>query len=276
VSGASPTPTGAERPALSDLERGVDLERRRSARRVLADGLGIWARNLRTFTIIAAAMAIPVEILVGGVIGGRLLAPYDPDASLNAGAAGPSNTAFGLVVAPIVWAACAFVLLELAQGRRPEVRRALTAGSEAFRRVIGAVVLGALGALGGLLLLVVPGVYLYVRWYFTVQAAALDGASGLDPLRRSAELIRGNWWWAFGSVLLVTVVPLLGLGVMATLGQLGAYATGREAVSLLADIVGDLIFFPLSGVLVALLYVELRARHDEAAVLAGDEVHPGP
>jgi hypothetical protein len=246
----------------------VDLERRRSAWTVLADGLGIWARHLGTFTLIAAAMAIPIEILVGGVIGGRLLAPYDPNAPVSAGAAGPSNTAFGLVVTPIVWAASAFVLLDLAQGQAPNVRRALAAGSETFRRVLGAVALGGLGTVFGLILLIVPGVYLYVRWYFTVQAAAIDRASGLDPLRRSAELVKGNWWWAFGSVLLVTAVPLLGLGVLATLGQLAAYASGREAVSLLFDIVGDLIFFPLSGVVVALLYVELRARHGDAAALA--------
>ena len=52
-------------------------------------------------------------------------------------------------------------------------------------------VLAALGiALG--LILIVPGLYLFVRWYFVPQVVVLEGARGTEGLRASGRLHPGS------------------------------------------------------------------------------------
>jgi hypothetical protein len=53
---------------------------------------------------------------------------------------------------------------------------------EAFTPLFAAVGLAVAGIVAGLLLLVVPGVYLLVRWYFVPQTVVIEGARGTGAL----------------------------------------------------------------------------------------------
>jgi hypothetical protein len=238
----------------------LDLDRPRGIGTILADGLRVYLANVGAFLAIGAAIAVPAELVVPGLIGGRLFATYDANASFTAGAAGPTNLVFGLYVAPAIWIACLGALGAVAEGRRVSIKECLKSGTGLVGGTFGPVLAAGLGALVGLLLLVLPGIYLYVRWYFMVQAVAVEKARGLEALRRSAELVRGAWWRVFGCVLLSTLVCILPAAVVVPLGELGGYLTGYEAVTLAGDALGDVFFFPLSGVMVGLLYFDLRAR----------------
>ena len=59
----------------------------------------------------------------------------------------------------------------------------------------------SLGVALGLVALIVPGVWLSVRWYFAAQAAVVDGLGPADALRRSAEVVETRWWRTFGVLL---------------------------------------------------------------------------
>ena len=67
--------------------------------------------------------------------------------------------------------------------------------------------LAALGILLGLLL-IVPGIYLFVRWYFVPQAVVLEGAHGAGALRASGRLVEGAWWRTLGLIVLVNLVAV--------------------------------------------------------------------
>jgi uncharacterized membrane protein len=73
----------------------------------------------------------------------------------------------------------------------------------------------------GLLLLVVPGVYLAVRYAFFGNVLAAQPASALDGLRGAGSLSRGRWWMLFRFLLVVAALnlagaALLGVGLLVT------------------------------------------------------------
>ena len=74
--------------------------------------------------------------------------------------------------------------------RRGRARRS-SAGLDAFAPIFFAVLLAGIGIALGLVLLVLPGIYMAVRWYFVPQAVVIDGARGPRALEHSGELVRG-------------------------------------------------------------------------------------
>jgi hypothetical protein len=72
------------------------------------------------------------------------------------------------------------------------------------------------------LLLVIPGIIFMVYWIFGVYVLIAEKKGIMDSLRRSREIVKGNWWRVFGFFLLIIVIagvvssiasfiPLLGL-----------------------------------------------------------------
>jgi hypothetical protein len=68
------------------------------------------------------------------------------------------------------------------------------------------VFLTSLSVLLGLLLLVIPGIYVLIRLQFAASALALDGQRGTYALRRSWQLVRGNFWRVLGITLLALLL----------------------------------------------------------------------
>lgn len=83
----------------------------------------------------------------------------------------------------------------------------------------------------GLVLLVVPGVYLAVRYaFFWHVLAARPAASALDALREAASLSRGRWWTLFRFLLTVAALNLAGAALMG-LGLLVSFPVALLATS---------------------------------------------
>lgn len=81
----------------------------------------------------------------------------------------------------------------------------------------------------GLVLFIVPGVYLWVRYQFAPQAIVVEHASLGRAFSRSSEIVRGSWWRVFGIDLLIfggaTLVNIVAFLILALLGS-GASAIG--------------------------------------------------
>jgi uncharacterized membrane protein len=61
----------------------------------------------------------------------------------------------------------------------------------------------------GLVLLIIPGIYLMVR-YSMVRFAVIDGASVTDSLRKSAELTQGIKWHLLWFILAIIAINIIG------------------------------------------------------------------
>jgi uncharacterized membrane protein len=61
----------------------------------------------------------------------------------------------------------------------------------------------------GLILLILPGIYLMIRLSLCELLVAGEGASGFDAVRRSVKLTEGNFWRIFGWLLVGSLPAIL-------------------------------------------------------------------
>ena len=215
--------------------------------------LQVYGAHILTFLAVGAVVVVPVQVIVSGIGLDQLSAPYDKSPP-PAEAIIPTAVNF-LVVAPLITAICIHVLRSVAAGEGPAAGRAIVAGFEAFTPLFAAVLLAGLGVALGLLL-IVPGIYLAIRWFFAPQAVVIDGKRGPGALQRSGELVQGSWWRTFGIVLL-SQLPAVLIGVpFASL----AAGSDRQLFALIGEIVTQTVVAPFVALLATLLYYDLRAR----------------
>jgi hypothetical protein len=191
----------------------------------------------------------------------QLTSGYDTTPSF-AEAAIPAAVSY-LVVAPLITAICVYALQSVAAGGSPKAREALVKGFESFSPVFFAVLLAALGILLGAIL-ILPGIYLFVRWYFVPQAVVLEGAHGAGALRASGRLVEGSWWRTLGLILLVNVAALLVAVVLGAPFTAAADSADRALWSLIGQIVAGAVTQPFGALYSTLLYFDLRERRRAA------------
>jgi hypothetical protein len=69
--------------------------------------------------------------------------------------------------------------------------------------LLGLNFLSGIGIFLGLILLIVPGIYLFVRWSAAVPALIAEEAGISESLSRSAEAVEGRFWHVLGAILVV-------------------------------------------------------------------------
>ena len=151
-----------------------------------------------------------------------------------------------------------FVLPAVARTVRPEF--VMTVG-----RVFG--IIGVLIALGvvvdiGLILLIVPGVYMLVKWSQTVWTYVLG--EGKNPFGESFEITKGHFWHTLGFAFLLGIAVIVPLAVV-----LVCAAVIAGAVPFLAVVLSPIAFLAYVFVIHVLRLGEMRW------MLALRELHPG-
>ena len=250
----------------------LDLLRPRDVGGLFRDALDSYRRHFGSFVAIGAAAVVPVQLVVTGVGLGELSGGYPPSGT---GAALAVTVAENyLLIGPLVTAMVVHALLAVADGRRPQSWAAIVSGLEAFRPIFVAVLIAAAGVVVGFLALIVPGIWLFIRWYFVPQAVVVDGRRALPALERSAELVSGSWWRVFG----VIVVATIAVGVPGTLIELPfnvwANSADSSAISLIGQVVASALTAPFEALMLTLLYFDLLARRQLPAMVP--PVQPPP
>lgn len=145
-------------------------------------------------------------------------------------------------------------------GRRhtlPGIARAVPYGRLALVDVLFALIVVV-----GLLLLVVPGFIFFVWFAFSGPVVKIEGRPPLAALRRSRELVRGNFWRLFAVVIPLELGTDLLVDAAAALGHatLGESFLGEWAGAAL----GGVIATPLWAAAIVVLTYELIALRGPA------------
>jgi hypothetical protein len=121
--------------------------------------------------------------------------------------------------------------------------------------VAGASILAGIAITIGLILIIVPGLYLITIWAVIVPVIVLEQSGALASFGRSQRLVRGHGWHVFGTLVLVYIILLavnLILGLIFTalphvLGNgLSSVISGTLIAPFLALVV-TLVYYRLSG-----------------------------
>jgi hypothetical protein len=129
-------------------------------------------------------------------------------------------------------------------------------------------VIGLIASAGiavGLLLLVIPGVWLAVSVAMVPHVVALEDRGVFGSLRRSVQLVRGRWWPTFGYLLLVGLVGSVAGWLLQSVA-IPLVAVGDISTGLALVFVAGLIFQGLVVAAIAVMntmwYFELRTRNE--------------
>lgn len=242
---------------MKDCPR-LDLGHPRDLGELLRDTLHCFFRYPGALLLVGLAIVAPVELIVLGVGLGQLSGPYQDTSSSGAGLVSAATGFF--VTAPLITGAAIHLLLGAAADEKPRAGQSLQAGLDHFPRVFVAVLLAGAGVVLGLFLLVVPGIYLFVRWFFVPQAVVLQGASPEEALRHSSEVVHNFWFRVAGIMLLANLLAALVVGIILVPLDSLARSLDSEAVTLAGTIAVEAVTVPYVAVLSTLLYHDLRAR----------------
>jgi hypothetical protein len=241
----------------------LDLARRRELRELLGDALRIYFRNFPVVFAIGLAVVTPVQAIVSGIGLEELSSGYREDQT-TAVLAIPTVVSY-LVVAPLIAAAAIFLLRELADGKPPHAGRSIQSALDVFAPVFLAVLLAGAGIALGLLALILPGIFLAVRWYFVPQSVVIDGARYGEALRGSWRLTKGFWLRTFGVVLLANLIAFLPASAILLPLQSLAESADRQAIALVGTILTEAITAPFVALVSTLLFFDIRARRSAAS-----------
>ena len=236
----------------------LPLRRQRDVGELFRDTLAVFRRHALLFVLLSAAVVIPAELIVEGIGMKMLTSSYDSTPAI-AETVIPTIVEF-LVITPIIAAICIYALHQIAGGERPSAGQVFVAGFEAFTPLFAAVALAAAGIALGFVALIVPGVYLAVRWYFVPQCVVIEGVRGPQALSRSSLLVTGFWWRTFGLVLLANVaIAIPGFILLAPFTAV-AESTDRAVWALVGSAVTTSVTTPFVALFSTLLYYDLLAR----------------
>lgn len=234
------------------------LDRPRDIGALLRHTLALLAARPLAFLAIGAAFAVPIELAVSGLGLEQLSGPYEKEVETVELVVG-SLTSYVLVT-PLVTVGCALLVAGSARSPGRAILKALELSTPLLLAALAAV----LGVTVGLFLLILPGLYLVVRWFLFPQAVAIEERTGLEPLRRSGQLVARSWFRAAGVVLAANLLALIPGTVIVVPFRAWAAERDREWPELAGAILAETVTAPIVAVMATLLFFDLRARQARA------------
>jgi hypothetical protein len=167
-----------------------------------------------------------------------------------------------LVLTYALVGALVFGTVQHLNGRKAGVREIIGRG---FSRIVPVIVIAILFsiALGiGLLLVVVPGIFLLVVWSVAIPASVVERSGIFGAFDRSWQLTKGYRWPVLG-ILLILLAILIGLQLtIGILVAIAVFATDSLFLVIAINYVVTAISGALMSVAIAVIYHDLRVAKE--------------
>jgi hypothetical protein len=231
---------------------------------ILSTAFQLYRRHWRTLLAIAAVVVVPftlLQYLFGDLLRARGEVTSNgvviETETWAAGAAALVAALAAAVMFLVLTGAITRAVAAEVAGEDPGVEQSYRFGFHRFWSVLLVSVLVGLAIVGGLILLIIPGIYIGVRLAVSIEALVVEGRRGTQAMGRSWELVGGHWWHAFGTLvvggLLTGVVNAV---ITAPFGNTGWF------VQAVAAAVATVVTMPYGVLVGVLLYLDLRARKE--------------
>ena len=146
--------------------------------------------------------------------------------------------------------------------RDSSVRELIASVVPVFWRLLGSSFVYAFGIIGGLILLVVPGLYLLAIWAVVAPVIVVERRRVFDAFGRSRQLVRDNGRPVFWSVLISFV---LSAATALALVQLADSISSAPPLRIVLGTLAATVTAPVGALVASVLYFRLREIRDSPA-----------
>lgn len=162
---------------------------------------------------------------------------------------------------------------DVRDGRRDvSIGDLFSAAAPAIGALIVMAILWGIGVGIGFFLLIIPGLFLLTIWAVTAPAIVIERIGPLESFGRSRELVRGEGWSVFATLVVVWVITAVIAGILGGIGT--AIGAGAFVV---AVIVASVVAAPIHSLAVSVIYFNLGGgRATPAAPAAPAAPTPPP
>ena len=243
-------------------------------------GINIYRRNARVLMTLVLLVVGPIQVLSSLIQASTT--PDSGDPLLLESETGELTTddefwralagfgiagLLGFIAGTVATGACFKAVADGYVGNRAEWRPALRYAARRLHSILWVTFLGGFLSLLGLILLIVPGVYLYISFAVAIPVLLTEGLKGRHALGRSRQLVKGRFWPTFGVVVLGAILVGIVQGALAALAGAASFSEGPDTFAsytaqTIATVVGSLIATPLTAAFITVLYFDLRVRKE--------------
>lgn len=236
-----------------NVTNGAPAGRQRLAiRTVIRRTFRVLMADIGPISVLSAILAV-LPVSVGAALGSRM---GWEDGDYRSGGFEIASFVLGIVLL----GALITITAGHVRGQPVGGRKALWIGLKRFFPLLLLTLLTVLGVVFGLLLLVVPGVFLSLMWVVNAPVLALERGAFLDAFGRSADLTKGNRLRVLALLLLCVLVMAAMVVANVVLGFVDPALGLVVGSGLISGVASALV-----GVGVTVLYFELKRIKDQSA-----------
>jgi hypothetical protein len=209
---------------------------------VLGEAWGMYktfARHLLAIAFViylVAAIIAALLSLAGGAIGTLL------------------GTLVGLVAGFLLQATLVKAVQDVRDGRADmSIGETVSAATPYLWAVIGASILAGIAITIGLILIIVPGLYLITIWAVIIPAIVIEQTGVFAAFGRSRQLVRGHGWHVFATLVLLWVIQLVVNIILGLIFSALPHVLGHG----LSSVISGTLIAPFVALVVTLIYYRL-------------------
>ncbi len=269
LTGGQASQPGGEGPPPISKKRPLPL-RQMGIGELLDAAIKLYRAEWKTLMAIVAIVLVPVTFLEAfatrSVPGPFSDEPVFPNETLTgsfiAGAIVSGVTV--LFIYPFLTAAVARAAADIYLGHPVSLGPTYRFAVSKVHSILWISFLSLLAAVLGLILLIIPGIIVFVRLTFGSMVLVVEGLKGTKAMGRSWRLAKGHFWRLFGALILANVMAGFIATLLAIPGTLAASAVGTHGWPLLAlgNSLGSVLTTPFITLITVLLYFDLRIRKE--------------
>jgi hypothetical protein len=179
---------------------------------ILSTAFQLYRRHWGTLLGIAAVVVVPLTVLqyvFGHWVRIQGEVTRDQVVSTSFWAAGTASllaALVGLLLYQVLTGAITRAIAAEVVGEDPSVEQSHRFGSARLGSILLVSVLVGLATVAGLIVFIIPGIYIGVRLAVSIQALVVEGRRGTEAMGRSWVVVGGHWWHAFGTLLVAALL----------------------------------------------------------------------
>ncbi len=264
--GPTPPPPPPPPPMMGGQQGGIPPK---TLGEILSAAFNMYKANIAKLAVIVAVVVVPLSF-VSALLSSVVFAPGTTRIVVLGEPADVVDSrgifmfllvaAIGAAISVIIWAVLEAAILRAAAqatiGDPVDTEASYRYGFKRLGSVILVSLLVGLAVLGGLILLIIPGLIFAVFLSVSIPALVVENRRGTDAMSRSWNLVKGHFWHAVG----VIVVAGLITGVIGSV--IGSIGGSAWIVRWIFTAIATVITAPFSALVSVLLYLDLRARSE--------------